>query len=300
MSRYWCYDCRTVLCEDHLSIHKKRTDYSIHSIQPITDSYKLIHKFCLVGTLISSIACLSDKLLVAMTNEHGKELVTFSINGKQQKCKSLDGDTISLAVLDSNTVFVSKRRNLFHFDLSQVTIENGTSTEYIQELKRENARYLPLKYKKEQLFIALASSIVVLDKEGCKTATVSLKFTPGDMCYNDEAQRFYCVDSNHSEVICIDRDDEEIFTFTDPDMKNTHCLDIDNVGNLLVLCQKKKDSSGCVLEVDSNGKSSQFVITNIPLSCSSLDSCMCFHSSTNSLVLGVGGIVYVYRGEEKV
>lgn len=299
MSRYWCYDCRTVLCEDHLSIHKKRTANSTHSIQPITHSYKLIHQFCLVGTRISNIDCLSDTLIVATTNEPGKELVTFSINGKQQKFKSLDGDTISLAVLDSNTVFVSKRRRFFEFDLSTVTIENGTSTEYIKELSKGDARYLPLKYKEKQLFIALTSSISVVDKTGCIEGTVPLKFTPVDMCYNDDAQRFYCVDSYHSKLICFGRDGKDIFTFTDPNMKHAYCLDIDNDGNVLLLCQKRGDRSGCVLEVDSNGKSTELVIPNIQLSGPYLDSCLCFHRYTNSVVIGVDGTVYVYRKDPK-
>lgn len=302
-SVYWCYECRHILCKDCLRTHNEGNKNQTHSIQPTSDRYKVIFKFCLVGhkTNISNINCLSDKLLVATTNEIDKELVIFSVNGHQIYFKPLEGDAISLAVLDKDTVVVSKKLGFSDFDLTKITIQKDKFTKFSDKFSMGGDRHFPLKYTEQQLFIALYNRIKVTGANLLPSFDdIHLEFTPGDMCYNDGLQRWYCVDSHHSKLICLNRDWKEIFTFTDLKMKYAYCLDIDNDGNVLVLCQERNDSSGCVIMVNSDGTSSQFVISNIQLSGSYLYSCMCYHRYTNSLVIGVDGIVYVYRKEAEV
>ncbi|XP_063411252.1 uncharacterized protein LOC134694185 [Mytilus trossulus] len=95
------------------------------------------------------------------------------------------------------------------------------------------------------------------------------------------------------EEIDLESKNQSQRRFIDPSMTNLRRLTIDNDGNVLVLCEKEGDCLGYVVKVDSNGKKSEVVISNIN---TSLDEpLICYDPSTNSEVIGVHDTVYIYK-----
>ncbi|CAG2212157.1 unnamed protein product [Mytilus edulis] len=92
--------------------------------------------------------------------------------------------------------------------------------------------------KKNELYIGNKYGIVVFDMSGSVKRRMTLSFTPCDKCYDVDSQRIYCIVREHSKLICIDKDGNDIFTFTNPNMTKVKDLTIDNEGNVVVLCTK--------------------------------------------------------------
>ncbi|VDI57799.1 Hypothetical predicted protein, partial [Mytilus galloprovincialis] len=139
--------------------------------------------------------------------------------------------------------------------------------------------------------------IKVVDSSETEQRGIKLSFTPYDMCYDVQSQRIYCIDYKNRKLNCIDRDGNIIFSFADTNVTNLHRITIDNDGNVLVLCIKRGDSLDCVIKVNSGGKLSEVVITNIEMP--DIFSCMSFHRLTNTVVIGVDTYVYIYKEDPK-
>ncbi|CAG2211849.1 unnamed protein product [Mytilus edulis] len=293
MSMYKCYDCNQVLCEDCSRRHESM--YQRHSMQPISDSFILNCIFPLEDVnhgnrLIRDIKCLPDGEVVAAVNNKGiPELLVFSISGKRRHVIQLDKTPYAMSVVDKNTVSV-----LIGNDSVAIVDIQQNHVQYIRNNAIPNSSNTFI-YIENEFYISNKHGIVVIDMSGSVKRRITLSFTPCDMCYDVDSQHIYCIDREHSQLICIDRDGTIIFTFTDPNMTNLTDLTIDNEGNVLVLCRKRDDNSRySVVKVDSNGEKSEVVITNIKMS--SFDNPrICYDHLTNSVVIGLGDTVYIYK-----
>lgn len=303
-SVFTCFECTQLLCTDCSREHDDNVSHSTHSVQPITDGYILNYKFSLEEKLsyISDMICLLNGCLVAtMYVMHGneKKIMTFLVNGKQQQSISLDEDPFRIAVIDKNTVLLTLKKTSINPSVALYDIQQRQIIEYVNNEIVGKDPHSPFIYIENQLFVAADLGIVVMDNSGNIKRGFKLGFTSYDLCYDVESQHIYCIDKDNSELVCVDRNGDRIFTFTDPKINNAHRLNIDNQGNVLVLCTKT-EKSGCVFKVDSNGMTSEVVISNIKLARSNLDSCICFHRPTNSIVIGVKDTVYIYKNRTNV
>ncbi|CAC5379377.1 unnamed protein product [Mytilus coruscus] len=291
MSVYNCYDCNKVLCEDCSRKHNDENKYQSHLMQLISDSFILNCKFSLDPNSpyyrsISDIKCLPNgEVVVAVLGQ--PEVMTFSVSGKRRHVIILEECVWKMDVLDKNTVAgFLKNHSVAIVDIQQNHVQYVRGT-------AEGCRIGSLIYIENQFYVVNTLGIIVIDMSGSVKRRIKLSFTPYVMCYAGDSQRIYCINSDNSELICIDRDGTIVFTFTDPSMTNLKTLTIDNEGNVFVLCRKGDDNSGYVIKVDSNDKSSEVVITNIKMS--TYRSCICFHSLTNSVVIGEDDKVNVYK-----
>ncbi|VDI65637.1 Hypothetical predicted protein [Mytilus galloprovincialis] len=295
MSVYNCYDCNKVLCEDCFRKHNDEKKYQSHLMQLISNSYILNCKFILednspYNRRISDMKCLPNgEVVVAVLGQ--PELMTFSVRGMRRHFIELKESIWKMDVLDKDTVAgFLKNHSMAIVDIQQNHVHYVSDT-------AEGYRIGSLIYIENQLFVVNTSGIIVIDMSGSVKRRIKLGFTPHDMCYAGDSQRIYCIDSENSELICIDRNGTIVFTYTDPSMTNLKTLTMDNEGDVLVLCGKVEDNSGNGIKVDSNGKSSEVVITNVK---TSRDNCICFHRLTNSVVISVYNEVYIYTAKHTV
>ncbi|XP_071149137.1 uncharacterized protein [Mytilus edulis] len=294
MSVHKCYDCNQVLCEDCLRRHESM--YQSHSMQPISDSFILNCIFPLEDVnhgnrLITDIKCLPDgEVVAAVENKDLTELMVFSISGKRRHVIQLDKIPRTIDVVDKNTV--------------SVLIENDSVA--IVDIQQNHVQYIwdfaipyssdAFIYIENEFYIGDKYGIVVIDMSGSVKRHIKLSFTPYDMCYDVDSQHIYCIGIDRSKLICIDRDGNDIFTFTNPNMTDLTDLTIDNDGNVLVLCEKEDDNSRySVVKVDFNGGKSEVVITHI--NTSSSYPCICYDHLTNSVVIGLDNKVYIYKNK---
>ncbi|CAG2227946.1 unnamed protein product [Mytilus edulis] len=295
MSVYKCYDCNQVLCRDCSRKHGNTEKYSTHLMQLISDSFILNFKFSLEDDVyglqfINDIKCLPDGEVVAAVYNKGKlELLVFSISGKQRHVIQLDNIPRKMDVVDKNTVAV-----LLEKDIVAIIDIQQNHVQYIRNIAMPYGLGTSFIYIENEFYIDEAFGIVVIDMSGSVKRCITLSFKPYDMCYDVKSQHIYCIDSKCGQLICIDRDGTNIFTFTAPSMTNLTDLTIDNEGNVLVLCRNEDDNSRySVIKVDSNGEKSEVVITNINTSL--LDPHICYDHLTNSVVIGLDNKVYIYK-----
>ncbi|CAC5390359.1 unnamed protein product [Mytilus coruscus] len=302
MSLYKCYDCKYFLCKDCSRKHNDENKYQSHLMQLISDSFILNCKFSVEDDihgerLISDIKCLPNGEIVLVVKSN--QVITFSVSGKQRHVIQLEEHSSVMDVVDKNTVAVllEKKRNV-NYSVAIVDIQQ-IHVQYIRDIAVKCCLGSFI-YVENQLYVSDLFGITVINMSGDVNRRFDLSFTPYDMCYDVNSQRIYCIHSDNSELVCIGRDGNNIFTFVDPNLKNLGGLDIDNEGNVFVLCKNADDDFGCVIKVDSDGKSSDVVITNIQLSEFYQDSCICFQLLTNSVVIGTYQTVYIYKKKENV
>lgn len=299
MAVYKCYECTIVLCEDCSRKHQNEKNYQFHTMQFVSDSFILNSKFHLGFKIVSlrDIQCSPNGILVATSmNMFTNEVMLFSVNGKSKHEIQLKERANRIAVVDTHTVALSLwKSTCLHVAL--VDIHQRHVSQYIHKLKTPMNSNLPFIYIENHLYVADILGINVIDMLGTVKRRIELRFTPEDMCYNSDSQRIYCIDNENSQLICIDRDGNTIFTFAEPNVIHLNRLTIDNEGNVLVMCIKRDNDLECVIRVDVNGKLRRVVITNIPKPKFCQFSYICFHRSTNSVVIGVDKEVYIYKGQ---
>ncbi|VDI57798.1 Hypothetical predicted protein [Mytilus galloprovincialis] len=286
MSVYKCYDCNLVLCEDCSRRHCNENKYQSHSMQLISDSFILNHKFCVENEIISDIKYLPSRELI-LAFYITPNIMILSVSGKQRHVVHLEDYPRMMHLVDKNNVAVSLQNK----NVNIVGIQKRV-VPYVENIAI-NYKVDSFIYIENRFFIGDEFGIVVLDMSGSVQRHIPLSFTPCDMCYDVDSQHIYCIESENSQLICIARDGTIVFTYTDPSMTNLNDVTMDNEGNVLVLCRKKDDNSGYVLKVDSSGKKSEVVITNI--NTSPFDSRICYDHLTNSVVIGVRDTVYNYK-----
>ncbi|VDI35533.1 Hypothetical predicted protein [Mytilus galloprovincialis] len=298
MSVVKCFDCNKNMCKECICImHNSASKDPMHLMQPLSDSYILNCKLRVKVLWLNDLKYLPNGLLVATTRTHGEELITFSVNEKQKQYIPLSGDSFRLAVKDENTVAVltkilNKRPSVAIVDITQRRV-----IRYMNNTIIPLQSYSPFIFIENQLYFGVNSSVTVTDMSGNIQRRIKLSFTPYDIGYDVASRRIYFIDRDNCRLYCIDKDGNNIFTFTDPENKNFHSLTIDNNGNVLVLCTKRDHNSVCVMKVDSVGESSEVLITNIQ---GPIISCICFHHMTNSVVIAVNDTVNIYKRNEQV
>ncbi|VDI65033.1 Hypothetical predicted protein [Mytilus galloprovincialis] len=289
MSVYKCFDCNKDVCKDCSRKHhdKYRDEDLIHSVQLIRDSFIMNCKFRL-QSLLRDIQCLPNGEVVAAALL-SSELFIFSVSGKLRHVIQLKVNSMMMTVMDKSTValLLKKINSIAIVDIQQNHVQ------YIHNIAMENSSGT-LIYIENKFYIGYTSHISVIDMSGSVKRRIKLSFTPYVMCYNCVSQHIYCINSSHSEMICIDKDVNDKFIFTDPSMRDLKDLTIDNEGNVLVLCRKEDDISGYnVITVDSNGGKSEIVIENINKL--SPYSRICYDHLSNSLVIASDNEVYIYK-----
>ncbi|CAC5410609.1 KRAB [Mytilus coruscus] len=241
MPVYRCYECSNVLCDDCYLKHDKLTNTKHHTFQSTNDKLLLNNTFevydrivdmkSLPGGLLVFIVFLSDKLL------------TYSVSDKQQNEISVGKQPRRIAIVDRNTVAVLLSRDYRKVDsIGIVDIRQRQVIQHVDwTLDLPSYRFCPMFYTDDQLYISNHSGITVTDMSGTIDREIELGFEPRDMCYDTKATRIYCINESKKKLICIDRDGNTIFTFTDTGLKNAKRLTIDNEGYVLILCQKDYD-----------------------------------------------------------
>ncbi|CAG2230299.1 unnamed protein product [Mytilus edulis] len=234
-------------------------------------------------------------LLVIALNKSDK-LLTYSVSDKQRNEISVGGLTHSIAILDRNTVVVMLR----DYDVVSIAIVDIRQRQVIQHvdvrLYLPSYSYIPMFYTDDQLYISSHSGITVTDMSGTKDREIDLGFKPTDMCYDTKAARIYCIDYSEKKLICIDRDGNTIFTFTDTGLTNAKRLTIDNEGYVLILCRISYGGNFEIHRVSPDGKSGEVIITGklneserIP------SSSICIHEESDEVVIGINETVYTYK-----
>ncbi|CAC5373147.1 unnamed protein product [Mytilus coruscus] len=245
---------------------------------------------------ISDSECLPNGLvIVACYNLLGTqfEVMAFSVIGEKTHVMRLEKYPKRMVVVDQNTVAVF----LINNSVAIVDIQQN-HVKYLRDIAKNQSlgSFICIE---NQFYVGDELGITVIDMSGDINRRIKLSFVPHEMCYDVNSQRVYCINSDYSKLIGIDRDGTIIFTFADPNWTKLKSLTIDNDGNVLVLRTNAVHDLGSVIKVDSNGKTSDVVITNIQLSEFNLNSCICFHHSTNSVVIGVHSTVYIYKKKMK-
>lgn len=296
MSLDKCNECNIVLCKDCSSEHKIATMNRIHSIQP--DGYILNTKFSVDEKFssIRDIKCLPNGLIIATTSGY-KQIMVFSSNGEQRQSLSVDGNPVRICVVDSTTILVSLWKECGTFSMAKVDIQQRCVLQYVTNNHLEWNSLSPFLYMENQLYVACNSTIVVIDMSGKIERVIDPGFTPYDMCYDCDSEHIYCIDQYYRKLFCIDKSGRRIFTFADQNMKNSHSLTIDKSGNVLVPCTNKAGYPGYVTKVNYKDQSSRVVITNIQILTHKSNSCICFDLSTNSMLIGVDDMIYIYKND---
>ncbi|CAG2219268.1 unnamed protein product [Mytilus edulis] len=252
-------------------------------MQPISDTFIMNCKWQ-IEQHVCDIECLPNGEIIVASWFY-PQIILFSVSGKQRAALQLESKPSQIVVVDKTTVAVFLLIN----DLAIVDIQQN-HVQYIRNNAIPNISDT-LIYIENEFYISNKNGIVVIDMSGSVKRRITLSFTPCDMGYDVDSQHIYCIVSEHSQLVCIDRDGNDIFTFTNPNMTN---LTIDNEGNVLVLCKKKYNPSGHVIKVDSNGEKREVLITNINPS-RIVDPRICYDHSTNSVVIGLDDTVYFYK-----
>ncbi|CAC5410851.1 unnamed protein product [Mytilus coruscus] len=110
MSVYKSYECNKSLCKDCSRKHNDKNKYQSHLMQLISDSFILNCKFSLEDDflserIISDIKCLPNgKVIVAVYEK--REVMTFSVSGKQRRVIQLEYSPKLIDVVDKHTVAV--------------------------------------------------------------------------------------------------------------------------------------------------------------------------------------------------
>lgn len=295
MSVYKCYDCSIDICTNCFGKHNDDNKDPIHVMQPFTDSFIINCKFSsgidFYG--LTDMKCLSNGMFVATSmNVLCSKVMTFLVSGKRlDPLQFSNENSCNIAIIDENTLAFLMSRQYFY-----VAIVQQGKVGYIQnkDLKMDCENH-PFIFIKKHFYVCDKLGIAVVDMSGTVIRRIDLSFTTSDMCYDVDSRRFYCLDSANSKLICIDRYGNDIFTFADPNIINLTGITIDKEGNVLVLRINREYAFGSVIKVDSNGKSSDVVISNIRWSKSYMRSCICFHHSSNSVAVGVSETVYIYK-----
>ncbi|CAG2227755.1 unnamed protein product [Mytilus edulis] len=220
MSVYKCYDCNKVLCKDCSRKHDNEEKYISHAMQPISDTFIMNCKWQ-IEQYVCDIECLPNGEIIVTGWLH-PQIILFSVSGKQRAALQLESKPRQIVVVDKTTVAVFLLTN----DLAIVDIQQN-HVQYIRNNAIPNSSDT-LIYIENEFYISNKHGIVVIDMSGSVKRRITLSFTPCDMGYDVDSQRIYCIVSEHSQLVCIDRDGNDIFTFTNPNMTNLTDLTIDN------------------------------------------------------------------------
>ncbi|CAC5390825.1 unnamed protein product [Mytilus coruscus] len=157
--------------------------------------------------------------------------------------------------------------------------------------------FCPMFYTDDQLYISNRSGITVMDMSGTIDRKIELGFEPRDMCYDTKAARIYCINESENKLICIDRDGNTIFTFTDTGLTNVKRLTIDNEGYVLILCHEDYNFKNFkVHRISPDGKSGEVIITGKHnYMYTNIVSSICFQEESDKLVIGMKETVYTYK-----
>lgn len=327
MSVYRCYDCKIILCENcggrrHIALNP------CHTIQPLSDSYILQHQFIHAdnSSSICDIQCLSNGMLLVTSTAFEKEIMICSLNEKQKQFVSVKQGAHKIAVIDKDNVAMSSRVRQ-----NRTALGDMQDSVAIFNIEKKQAVYFitcdPVLWESSRPFFCLENQFYapsfkkglnVHDMSGTLMRNIKLDFVPSDMCCHVDSQRIYCLNSDSSELICVDKHGNSIFTFTFLNIPDLHSLTLDNDGNILVLCRKSDSCLNCVIKVLSNGKSCESVISNIqmstgyksyidkdmmcpPFQCHEDNSyCISVDRLRNAVVIGIDSTVYIYEKNEKI
>ncbi|VDI04496.1 Hypothetical predicted protein, partial [Mytilus galloprovincialis] len=285
MPVYRCYECSNVLCNDCCINHDKLTDTEYHTFQSTNDKMLLNNKFEVSNRINDMKALPGGLLVIALFNRD--KLLTYSVSDKQRNEISVGGLTNSIAMLDRNTVVVMLTRD---YDVANsIAIVDIRQKQVIQHvdvtLDLPPYSYIPMFYTDDQLYISSYSVITVMDMSGTIDREIDLGFEPRDMCYDTKAARIYCIDYSEKKLICIDRDGNTIFTFTDPGLTNPKRLTIDNEGYVLILCHEDYNVQNIkVYRISPDGKSGEVIITGkLSESKRMRSSSICFHEESDEV-----------------
>ncbi|CAG2239431.1 unnamed protein product [Mytilus edulis] len=164
-------------------------------------------------------------LVIALYNSD--KLLTYSVSDKQRNEISVGGLTYSIAILDRNTVVVMLRDFDVVHSIAIVDIRQRQVIQHVDvTLDLPPYSYIPMFYTDDQLYISSHSGITVTDMSGTVDREIDLGFEPTDMCYDTKTARIYCIPNTREKLICIDRDGNTIFTFTDTGLTNPTRLTI--------------------------------------------------------------------------
>lgn len=298
MFAYKCYDCKLVLCKDCSRKHHGKETYQNHSIQGINDSFMLNSKFSVgdVSCVINDITCLPNRLVVVAVNYHNElesKVMAFSVNGKKEHDIKFNVRAFRMAVVGKNSVAVS----LKSICLCVATVDfKENQVNYINNLHivLDTGVFIHIESK---LYVANRFDIVVLDMSGNITSRINLGFRLTDLCYDVKSQRIYCIGGDINQLKCIDKDCNYIFTFEDLPIGNSPRLTIDNEGNLLVVCTKRKGFFLNVIKVDFKGNGNEALISMIQTN--TIGQSIDFHPFEKSVVVGIKDTVYIFKKNEK-
>ncbi|CAG2219262.1 unnamed protein product [Mytilus edulis] len=298
MPVYRCYECRNVLCEDCYLKHDKLSNTKFHIFQSTNDEMLLNNKFEVSNSIFDMKALPGGLLVIALYLSD--KLLTYSVSDKQRNEISVGGMTCGIAILDRNTVVVMLY-TLLYDDVNSIAIVDIRQKQVIQHvdvrLYLPTYPYIPMFYTDDQLYISSHSGITVMDMSGTIDRKIDLGFEPTDMCYDTKAARIYCIDYSEKILICIDRDGNTIFTFTDTGLTNAKRLTIDNEGYVLILCHEDYNVQNFkVYRISPDGKSGEVIITGKQnKSKRSYFSSICFQEESDEVVIGIGETVYTYK-----
>ncbi|CAG2245400.1 unnamed protein product [Mytilus edulis] len=296
MPVYRCYECSNVLCNDCCINHDKLTNTKYHTFQSTNDKMLLNNKFEVSNEIFDMKALPGGLLVIALFRSD--KLLTYSVSDKQRNEISVGGMTCGIAILDRNTVVVMLTHG---YDVANsIAIVDIRQKQVIQHvdvtLGFPSYSYIPMFYTDDQLYIS-RSGITVMDMSGTVDRKIDLGFRPTDMCYDTKAARIYCIDYSEKKLICIDRDGNTIFTFTDTGLTNAQRLTIDNEGYVLILCLISYGENFEIHRVSPDGKSGEVIITGKQLNYNYFSdvSSICFQEESDEVVIGIKETVYTYK-----
>ncbi|CAG2239422.1 unnamed protein product [Mytilus edulis] len=227
------------------------------------------------------------------------KLLTYSVSDKQRNEISVGGMTCGIAILDRNTVVVMLTR--YYPAVNSIAIVDIRQKQVIQHVDltfgSPSYLYIPMFYTDDQLYISSQSGITVTDMSGAVDREIDLGFEPTDMCYGTKAARIYCIDYSEKKLICIDRDGNTIFTFTDTGLTNANRLTIDNEGYVLILSPEEYNVKNFkVYRISPDGKSGEVIITGKQNESKRRRfSSICFQEESDEVVIGINETVYTYK-----
>lgn len=291
ISVYSCYSCNTFLCIDCPKVHNEKNNYQRHALKSLSEGFRLNDTSIVEDDSIKDILCLHSGEVVAAFN---KTVVTFSVSGQQINVIELEKGPWRMDVIDTNTVAVLLNNN----SVAIVDFQQ-TRVKYIRdiEIKCTKGSFL---YTENQFYVGDGLGITVIDMSGNTKRWIPLSFIPYNMCYNVDSQRIYCISRDTNKLICIDRYGKIEFKFDNSIWAIPQSLTIDNEGNILQLYMNGDDHTGYVIEIAANGKSKGAFMKKLQFPMIDQNCFICFHSLTNSVVIGVDKTVYIYEMESNV
>lgn len=308
MSMYRCYQCSGVLCEDCCLKHDELTSTEYHTFQATSDQMLLNNKFFVDSSDIIDIKAFPGGLLVFAVFKSDM-LITCLVSDYDKKKKiKLSGTPCNIVILDRQTVAVLLSRNtgakfdsIEIVDIKQRQLIQSIDFDCLQNCfdSLETSIYCSMFYLDEHLYSRCVSVIGVIDLSGKLDRKIHLGFTPTDMCYDSKAGRIYCIDQSAERLICIDRDGHTMLRFSHPSIKHCKRLTIDSEGFVLILCHGNYDYYNFkVHRISPDGKYERVIATGIHhYKYIYKYSSICFQEESDSIVIGIGARVYIYKNK---